>query len=354
MHQRKAARWGYIKPPATGKLVWLCSGADENSIALGVELTRAIREKRLDVQLVLSVEREIPALLNSLQPLPKTAWGYAPSDHPRAIDRALSRLNPLALIFCATAPRANLAGALSRIPHSIAVAAAMPGRKTDFEYVYPASEAQAQSWHSQAAAPAVDMNSLLVEAQVDPNFRTLVNGSSMRHLWWLHSGDEAQARDLATRFSAVFSSDILFISGLPKVPQQRGATTRWKQISRWDRSALSDGDIVLVDDQKWLPAVAAAVTATHLEAPSSRVLWQAMAGGAATSCDDHAALPKSSLREALAEFKSHEVLLYQWRAYRDNPILARGSADAARRKFWQERRLAASVNAEFLERVFAW
>ena len=314
---------------------------------------RAIREKRLDIQLVLTVEREIPTLLEPLGTMKKTAWGYAPSDHPRAVDRALSQLNPFAVIFCATSARPNLARSLAAVPHLIAVAADAPAQGPHFEYVYPASEAQARSWHQQSVAPLADMHSLLVEAQVDPNFRTLVNGSAARHLWWLHSHEFGQARAFARRFRLELPEDVLFLSGLP-APTSTARSHDWKLISRWQRSPLDNGDVMVVDDAKWLPAVAAAVTATHLEPPVSPILWQAMAGGGAVSCDDYAALPKRALRDSLEEFSSHQALLRQWRGYRDNPILARGRADAARRQFWHERRLAAGVNAELLERVFEW
>lgn len=350
---RRAARWGYLRPPASGKLLWLACGADVAGIALGVELLRAIREKRLDVQLVLTVEREIPVLLEPLQALNKAAWGFAPSDHPRAVARALRQLSPFAVIFCATSARPNLARSLTAVPHLIAVAAEASVPAPHFERVYPASEAQAHSWRQQPAAPPADMQSLLVEAQVDPNFRTLVNGPAVRHLWWLHSVELAQARAFARRFRTVFPEDVLFISGLPAHSSAAGRDG-WKPISRWQRSPLDNGDVMLIDDAKWLPAVAAAVTATHLEPPVSPILWQAMAGGAAISCNDHAALPKHALRDALDEFSSHGVLLHQWQAYRDNPILARERADAARRQFWQERRLAGRVNAELLERIFEW
>lgn len=352
---RKAARWGYIKPPATsGKLVWLICGNSADSVALGVELTRAIREKRLDIRLVLTFEQEFPEHLDLLRGLPKTGCGYGPSDYARALNRAYARLDPFALILCATRARPNLSRALSRTKHALAIAAPAPAEPASFEYVYPASEQQGQSWGKQAAAPVVDFTSLLVEALVDPNFRTLVNGSSSRHLWWLHSTDNAAVNDFSARFFAQFPDDVLFVSGL-RSPRLKNLISRRKiLISDWDRAPIAGGTVVIVDVAKWLPAVAAAVTGTHLETAAPRVLWQAMAGGAAVSCDDHAVLPKRSLRQALAEFKSHEVLLYQWRAYRENPILARGSADGARRSFWQERRLAARVNAEFLERVFAW
>lgn len=351
---RKAARWGYLKPPpGTGKVVWVICGNSADSVTLGVELTRAIREKRLDIRLVLTFEREFPAQLDFLQGLPETGYGYAPADHRCAIQQAFKRFDPFAVIFCGTHPRQNLSSALGRVAHCVAVATAAAAQPAVVEYVYPASEQQARSWQSQASAPIADFTSLLVEAQIDPNFRTLINGSKQRHLWWLHSDDVAAAGDLAARFRTVFRDDVLFISGIDQ-PQTFDSGDNTLTISTWNRGVLAAGTIMLVNDNKWLPAIAAAVTATHLETLSPRVLWQAMAGGAAVSCADHTALPKKNLREALAEFKSHEVLLYQWRAYRDNPILARGHADGARRKFWQERRLAAHVNAELLERVFAW
>ena len=79
-----------------------------------------------------------------------------------------------------------------------------------------------------------------------------------------------------------------------------------------------------------------------------------MAGGCAVSCHDASYLPKAELSLAIMAHPGQDALLAYWQACRDNPILARSRGDDARRQFWQERRLAAEVNDELLQRIFEW
>lgn len=344
---RIAARWGYLKRPAErGKLIWLQCGGNDDGIALGSELAAAIRERRQDVQLVLTVERTIPILETRLQGLSRTAWGYAPSDRPAALARAFSRLEPFALIFCGVAPRLNMARMTAQVKHVLAVAPPACADLAAIERVYPASDMQARACERYAQAERADLQTIMVEAQVDPNFVTLVNGRHSRHLWWLHSADARRAAAFARLFSHRFAEDVLFISG--------ASPDTAVPISRWDRSVLAPGSIVALDEDKWLPAIAASVTATHLESPAPRVLWQAMAGGAAITHDGGCALPSGELTNVFGQAREHAAVFDAWQRYRNDPISRRKHADAARRTFWDERRRAARVNEELLARVFEW
>lgn len=344
---RIAARWGYLKRPADrGKLIWLQCGSNDDSIALGGELTAAIRDRRHDVQLVLTVERAAPLLETRLQGLARTAWGYAPSDRPAALARTFSRLEPFALIFCGVAPRPNMAKMSAQVKHVLAVAPPTCATLPAIERVYPASDAQASACQRHAQAERADLQTIMVEAQVDPNFITLVNGPHSRHLWWLHSADARRAAEFVRQFRQRFADDVLFISGA------------WPEaaapISRWDRSVLPAGSIIALDEDKWLPAIAASVSATQLESPLACVLWQAMAGGAAVTHDGGCALPSGELTSVLGEARTPAAVLDAWQSFRNDPILQRKHADAARRAFWDERRRAARVNEELLARVFEW
>jgi hypothetical protein len=209
----------------------------------------------------------------------------------------------------------------------------------DCERIYTADEALAAQHN---IAPVVDMRAILTQAQVDPNFKSLVNGPNARHLWWLHQADSDSATVDAWR--AAFPDDVLFVSGA----RPGGAA---QSISAWNREPPAAGSVLWVDDDKWLPGIAAAVTATHLELFNASLMWQAMAGGAAISCSASVKLPKAQLAEALPVV--HD-LMASWQQYRDNPIAARKHGDTARRLFWQERRLAEQVSAELVERVFEW
>lgn len=344
---RVAARWGYLRRPADrAKLLWLQCGSDDASIDLGSELATAIHDRRHDVQLVLTVERAAPLVETRLQGLPRTAWGYAPSDRPAALARAFTRLDPFALIFCGVAPRPNMAQMTVRVKHVLAVAPPACAHWAAIERIYPASDMQARACERYAQAERADMQTIMIEAQVDPNLVTLVNGAHSRHLWWLHSTDACRAAKFAREFGRRFADDVLFVSGAwPEM-----ATP----ISRWDRSVLAPGSIIAIDEGKWLPAIAASVTATHLESAAPRVLWQAMAGGAAVIHDGGCALPAGALAAVLGESREHAAVFATWQRYRDDPILQRKHADAARRAFWDERRRAVRVNEELLARVFAW
>lgn len=334
---RIAARWGWVKPMGErGKVVWVIAGASQNSIKLAVELVRAIREKRLDIRLVLTFEHDYPDLFTALDDCDKTGWGLAPCDHPRALARITERLAPYGIIVVGTQPRANLNNLLNQAQHVLVV-------NPPVSVTYQCERIYNGTGNAELA-PAADILTILTQAQIDPNFKSLVNHGVERHLWWLHDDATNSSSTLIAAFKQQATQDVLFVSGAK--PAADSIT-----ISTWDRSPIKDGSIVWVDDSKWLPAISAAVTATHLVGVDPAVLWQAMAGGAAVSCLHHSDLPKSTLHEVIATSSAPLTL---WENYRDNPILARQRGDGARRLFWQERRLAESVSQELVERVFEW
>lgn len=47
-------------------------------------------------------------------------------------------------------------------------------------------------------------------------------------------------------------------------------------------------------------------------------------------------------------------IIARWQQYRHDPIEARRQGDECRKLFWKERRRAAEVLQEFLQRVFDW
>lgn len=353
---RAYGRWGFLRPPGSqGKVVWIRCGATRESVRLGIELLRAIRAKRLDIRLILTFEEEYPDLLVPLEELNRTGWGYGPCDHPAAVARAMERLAPYGVIFAGVPPGKHLARTLEQRARTLVVAADAPNSHGRFEYIYPATESQAATWNGQAHAPVVDLMSLLTEAQVDPNFKTLINGSMDRHVWWLHCDDHDYALAFIRALRQAFPESALFLSGavVASVPE-REVGRPVIRISAWTRTPLDTGMVVLVDDAKWLPAIAATCTAAHLHDMDRRVLWQAMAGGCAISCSDAHRLPKRGMGEAVLTVGEPESVMETWREYASNPILARSLGDGARRYFWGERRLAAEVNEELLQRVFEW
>lgn len=343
------ARWGWLTAPqAQGKLIWIVTGSSAASVRLGVEVARAIREKRLDVRLVLTFEREYCPLLEPLNGLKKMGWGYGPNDYSASVSRAISKLKPFAILFVGTPPKPNLSRALQFIPHKMVIAAENEYQvDATFDIIYPATVPQAQGWKALQLCPVVDFFSLLSEAQVDPNLKSLINGDQDRRLWWLHAYDSEFTREFIKSFNDRFPLDVLFVSGA-------SAPSKGVPMSTWQRTPIPAGTNVWVDDLKWMPGIAACVTAVHFFDMTGVIFWQAMAGGSAISIKEAEMLPKKALTEAVAILDSTALVLEKWQAYCDNPILARKTADAARRFFWEERRLSVTMNATLLQNVFDW
>lgn len=349
-HGRRAnARWGFLRPPAGGKVVWIAAGNDYRSVRLGVELTRAIRDKRLDLRLILTFEREYPEALAPLAELPRTGWGFGPCDHPSAVRRTLRRLNPLGIVFAGVGPRRHLAGATASLPHRLLVGVAGAAAAA-FERVYPFNEEEAVS-AGDTAAPAAHLLTLIMPSQVDPNFAALANGPRSRTFWWWHGTNPRALTGFVACYREAFPREPLFVTG---IAPQEAPTAGLYPISTWDRTPLPDGALVAVDDPAWLPAVAAACTAVHFDARDDDRLWQALGGGAAASRRAGIVLPKAVLAPIVRQIDSATEVVRAWRTYRDDPLLARQLRDQARQAFWAERRLAASVRDELLERVFNW
>lgn len=337
---RIAARWGWLKPLGDrGKVVWVMAGNSADSVRLAIELVRAIREKRLDIRLVLTFEQEYADMLNLLDDCDKTGWGYAPCDHPRALARVMQRFEPFGIIVVGNQPRPNLSKLLDQRQHILTV---NPPQAVSYrcERIYNGVSQNNTDNLSEKA----DIRAILAQAQIDPNFKSLVNHGAERHLWWLHDASSDNLTKIAQQLFADAPDDVLFVSG------ERPAL-KHMPISQWNRSPIAGGTIVWVDSEKWLPAISAAVTATHLTCIEPAILWQAMAGGAAISCADHNALPKVELHTAITACIDP---LANWQAYRLNAIQARQQGDIARRLFWQERRQAETISQELVERVFEW
>lgn len=309
---RRAARHGYLRPPAArGRLLWIMAGASADSVLMAAGVAQAVRERRLDLQIVVTVEHEYPYFLERLSGLDRTAWGYAPDDCADALSRAWQRLSPWGVLTCAQAPRANLARRLADVPH----------------YRHLPSD------------DAGDPLTLLVASQVDPNLRVALHGGTTRNLWWRHMACAEEVDTFVRVWRARFPDDLLCLSGLD------AASVRddFLRLSAWDRTPPAAGTVMWLDDPRWLPAVAAASTAAHLADAPRWVAWQALAGGAAIS-GEAAPLPLLPRADVLAH----------WGALASDPILARSSADACRRGFWQARRCAEARMSALLDEIFGW
>ncbi len=366
---RAHARWGRVRPPpGRGRVIWVKTGASRESVLLGAELLGAIRQRRLDVRLVLTFEAEHAEVTEPrLKGMSKVGIGYGPCDAPRAVRRVLSRLDPFALILAASPPRPNLmvlAG--ERVPHRVAFDT-VPPSAGEVEIVYPVDEDQAEAWRAcgrarEVAAPA-DPLTLLAEAQVEPVLRSLAGTGEERALWWAHGLDPASAGALVTRWrgGGLAGDGVLFISpgGEPGTgpldAAVRAAGAEPVAISRWDRGRLAPGTIVLVDDRRWLPAITAGAQGGYLAEADRSALWQGLAAGVALLAAPEviARVPRAA-GEVLEAAADADTALARWAAYREEVGLARRRGDAARRTFWEARRRSAEMVDGFLQRVFDW
>ncbi|WP_348550417.1 hypothetical protein [Acidithiobacillus sp.] len=353
------ARLGGLKLPGDrGPVLWLQGAERSDDLRLGVELCRAISEKRRDLRMILTFEQEDPALFpEATAGIERLGYGFGPCAHPRALSTTLERLRPLRYLGLGRNPSPALAGLLRerKIP-ALAVAAAPSkgAENTPWEAVLPRSQAQYRSWQALCDRPVlqepVDFLTLVTVAQVDPNFRNLILGSQGDALFWvtgLQAGDWSEWL-AAWQASPLRVRGLLFLEGA-------GAPASLPRLSRWQRDLQPVGTVLQVDEARWYPALAAACDAVHLRAASTTQIWQIFAGGRPLSRypgqswdlpDTPATLP--------VEWATPQEVLQHWQRILADPIAAREEADAYRRFFWQQRRLAGERLAEFLQRVFDW
>jgi hypothetical protein len=344
------ARWGWLSRPAqAGKLIWICAGASRNSVRLGVELARAIVARRLDVMVTLTFEAEHPDLLEPLARAVRINWGYGPADYVGSINALWRRLMPFALVIAGVTPRRNLLNVAAHARHALLVAPprAVTGR---FERIYPTHAAPCPSANS---APATDLDTLLTQAQVEPTFAAAVNGGRERKLWWWHGADAAQALRFVALFRGHLPGDLLFLSG-PICSVLQDAPGKMERLSSWDRTPITQDALVLADEARWLPALGACAMGVHFATPDPDALWQALAGGAFVSTAGSVDVASPQLASSTGLFDDDTDVALSWAALRADPIKARIAADASRRAFWAERRLAQDVIGELLERVLKW
>lgn len=345
--RRAYARLGYLSPPGgTGRLIWIKSAHTRESVLTGAELVRAVREKRLDVRLAFTFEAEYPGLLGTrLHGMRKAGVGYGPSATPTALRRVLRRFDPLGLVLVGPV-HANTWSALAG--RKVVAVDCSPPAGSNVVAALATNRAQTAAWQGRAhpALSSGALLSLLVEAQVDPNFKTLVCGGHTLDIWWLHA-ERADDYIAAWRASPLARHGVLFVSG--------GRVEAALALSTWERKAITPGSVVGIDDTRWLPAIAASATAIHLIDPPPLVFWQAVAGGNMVSYDlaDIDTLVNEAAFPPVRHHSSAE-LIEAWQAQLAQPLSARHQADALRRLFWAERRRAQTAADALLQHIYDW
>ena len=341
------ARWGRLSRPAhAGKLIWLCTGASRKSVRLGVELALAIVAKRLDVTFALTYEAEYLDLLEPLKRSVRIGWGFGPSDYAGSIRALWRRLLPFALIVAGIAPRCNLLARAATARHALLVAppAAVAGR---FERIYPTHAAPCPGANS---APAADLDTLLTQAEVEPAFDKAIKAGGERRLWWWHGADATQALRFVALFRGHLAGDLLVLSGpvchaLAKEPGTRC-------LSEWDRNPI-DNSLLLANEPRWFSALGASANGAHFAIAEPNALWQALAGGACVSTAGSVDIPPQ-LSSSIGLIDDETDVALAWGGLRASPAKSRMGADASRRAYLAERRLAENAIADMLDRVLGW
>ena len=365
-HRRASARWGHLRPPpGSGRLVWAEAGGTEDSVRLAAGLLQALSATQRDLRLVLSFEQEYPQLAGRmLDGLRDTAYGYGPADPARAVRRTLRALAPSGVLMVARHPAPNLCAGLETTGVQCVAVHTPVAKKGRFEAAYPADREQEEAWircrRAGHVAPRADLMTLLVEAQVDPNFRVLLCGGQDCSVWCMLGVDHRQCRQIDAwwRASGLARRGVLLVAA----EHCRRPPAAWQRISSWDRTAPGIGAVLLLDDRRWFAAAAASSDAIHLGDCDAWTFWQALAGGCPVTVSGRAAVlgrfdadSISALpADLLAEVRDLAVLERFWSQMQADPIGLRQRGDVLRRLFWGERRRAGEVSRELLDRVSAW
>lgn len=332
---RANARCGFVlPPPGTGRVIWIKCAGQRDDVRLAFALLEAIRSSRQDARLVLSYQCEYTEFLEPvLAKLPKTGVGFGPADHPRVVRRVLERFQPAGIVL--------VGGQYSDQLYAIATAQGVPIERVGVEDA------------------AVDLLTTVVQAQVEPHFAAAVRDTKALQLWWVHGVDASRAQLLLASWqsSGLASQGVLLLSDpdFSPVPRQ-WLTPQPRLISDWARDGLSAGEVMVIDQSRWLPAVAASCHAVHVEQVGRWDGWQFLALGQPASASPDGALQfKSLLPELDIRVLGHmdEVMAY-WASDEMSLVGQRRDADVKRRAFWQHRRQAQADAESLLQRIYEW
>jgi hypothetical protein len=345
---RANARWGRLKrPDAPGRLVWIVSGRTRPSVRLGVELTRALVARRLDISALFTYETEYPDLLAPLARCPRTGFGYGPADYVGSMHAVWRRLLPFGIVAAGISPRPNLLALCEASRHAVLVAPPAPAAGR-FERIYPTPAAPCES---DASAPQADLTVLMQPpAAADA---AAVTAAAARRLWCWHGDDAAAAKRLFALFRGHLPEDCLIVSG-PAANALAAERQGVLRSSEWTRAPLEPGSLLLADQPDWLAHFAPSIAGMHFAALDSDALWQALAGGAVASTPAGAELANPRLDSAVLHADDENEIIATWARMGADAGLHAQAARAAREAHATESRVAAGNAAELLARVCRW
>ena len=349
-HARAAARWGRLeRPQASARVVWVVSGKSRASVRLGVELARALAERRSDIALLLTYETEYADLLAPLAGSPRIGWGYGPSDYIGAVEAANKRLLPFGIVVAGVVPRPNLLALCEASRHALLVAPPEPVHAR-VERIYPTPEAPCSG---ASCAPPADLDALLHEPAADDTTVTALAGAAAPRLWCWHGDDTAAAKRLFALVRGHLPQDLLVVSG-SAATALAAESEAVQRLSRWDRVPVEPGTLLAADEPGWLAALAPGLRGIHFAATDPGAVWTAAAAGAIVSMPPDAPCPGVGLAQAVLRVDDENALVACWKQLAaDEEARARArSALLAAHAAEQER--ARANAAELIERVCRW
>ncbi len=344
--RRARARWGRLdRPPAPGRLVWIVSGAARTSVRLGVELTRALIARRLDISVLFTYEAEHSDLLAPLADCPRTAWGYGPADYVGSMYAVWRRLLPFGIVVAGVAPRPNLLMLCEASRHALLVAPPVPveGR---FERIYPTHAAPCPG---RTSAPQAEFD-VLLNARAGVAAAAAIGAT---RLWGWHGSDPAAAKRLFALFRGHLPHDVLVVGG-PACAGLPPACEGLLRLSGWDETPLDPATLVAADHADGFRALAPALCAAHFAVPDTDALWRALGAGAVVSVPSDRELASARLRAAVVRADDENALVAAWSALAADPALHERAMQASRRAHAAEQRAAAANASELIERVCRW
>lgn len=347
---RANARWGRLRRPhASGRLVWIVSGASRASVRLGVELTRALVARRLDITALFTYEAEHPDLLAALAQTPRTGFGYGPADYIGAMHAVWRRLLPFGIVCAGITPRPNLAALCKACRHALLVAPPQPVRAR-FERIYPGHGVECSGG---PCAPPADLD-LLLNAAAAPAAPSaaLANAVAGSLLWW-HGDDVQAAKRLFALFRGHFPDDVLVVSG-PACASLAAESDAVVRLSSWEGDAIDPGTLLLADTPGWLRPLASRLRAIHFATFDGDLLWQALATRAVVSVPTADRIASPAVAAAMVPADDENQVIAAWRRLGSDAQAYESSIHAQRIAYDAERRLAADNAAELIERVCRW
>lgn len=354
--QRAAARNGYVRPPrGEGRIVWIKAGNSRDSVRLACEVLGAIRQRRYDIRLVMTFENDYAEIIEPrVRGLRKIGLGFGPCDRSRALERVWEIWQPLGIVAVDTPLGAGLLKQAERHrTHVMAFQVATPSTSV-VEAAYPCNRQSVAMWSQSQMAKFVsepaDTLAQFVEAQADVTLRSLARGDrDDLGIWWWYGSESSQSEMIAAwRKSDLSREGVLFVSG----PEGICESSVDLSLREWDRSPLHPGQVLGLDQLKWLPALASAMNAGHMQIVDRHVFWSALAGASPLSVGR----PPEGIDdwEMLPLLKEVSSVLNYWRQMNQDSVSSRKSGDLVRQRLWAERHRIQSMMNDLINRVFDW